>query len=685
MLDSLQIFVPYNTNINFTFTLGFNRGDFIVAATPTYGEIGLLIAHDDPQNGTIPQCYKPCSGCAVSCSGYTWFMPSFGASPVLYIPGGNPCNPIVPPGAPPVIVNPNCDPNLSYRPGRYWAVLYGFDTISEASLVAVQPGLPVTLADGQPQDLQTGPVTLCPRRDNVTGVCSGPMFPWILNVQAAYFTLRIPVTEASRDSYIILDRLCNNMTGYCGPQLHAYVMACRDSGPGACDSNGQYPSASNFRTDIVVSDVQASIHVTYGMCGGFGVGDCIITVGVYPICDGNVQPGVNCQPALVRATLSTDTGIERISQDCFGVGRTCVLPEENGQSGGIKRYMADPGNMPTTLVAQATVCSGTLNLYYCDAFNGNCNPVNMPGPSNNDQQAGPDLHGFATISLNVGGGIFFLGVRPSAQGVTPSYQLSLQAGSGPTLVVSPQFPNVAATRSGSSIIVSWDYPYISAPGQLSYPVQGAQYVIAAFPQGTTGQARPDTPCGVDDAIATTAGVIQGSTQGQQYVLTVNAALTYTVSVVATCPAGTCMPNGQMAQRVAFYPATSGPAAASPSPSASPQPYTPAPAGKGGLSTGGAAAVAVVVLLGVGVGGFFGYRRFSGAGGGSLPSIGGGGGGGGINLAWLNPMNWFGNRNSYDGYALASSSGGLFTSDGMDSFDTGVDLQNEGQGAAYTAL
>jgi hypothetical protein len=683
-----NIFLPGNLNQNFSFTLGFSSSqkDLLVVATPTYGEIALLVAHDDPVNNTVPSCSQPCRGCRTTCTGYTWLMPSFGASPALYIPAGDPCHPIVPPGAPAVVVSPTCNATTSFRPGRYWAVLFGFPAMSEASLVVTQPGLPVVLPDGQPQDLQTGPVTLCPTRDNITGLCTGDPSTWTPNVQGGFFTLRVPASDAGRDAYVLLDRLCGNTTGFCGAPLHAYVSACRDTGPGACDPNAPYPSAAGSRSDVVVSDVQASIKVSYSICGGFGVGDCLVYVAVYPICGtGGGQPGVGCPPTLFRATLSTDTGIERVPTDCFANGATCVLPEVSGTVGAVKRYEADAGGPGTPVTIVATACSGTLNSYYCDGIYGTCNPVSQPGPSNYDATAGTDLHGAASIAVTVASGLFFLGVRASSQAGagSPTYQLTLQAGAGPLLVVSPINPYVGVNRaSPTSFAVLWDSAYLAIPGQMPYRATGATYAVYAFPLGSTGQARTDTPCGVDDAVATTANVVSAATPGNEITLAgLNPGVSYVVSVVGTCGAATCMPGNGMAQRVAAYPTTVPPAPPSPGPSPSAAPPAPAPKpSASGLSPAGAAAVSVVVLVGAAVGGFFAYRRFGGGAGGAAgryaPASGGW-------PEWLSPSRWFGGRRGYDGYSLAADAGGLFTSSALDA--DGISLQNEGQDATYTAL
>jgi len=383
-------------------------------------------------------------------------------------------------------------------------------------------------------------------------------------------------------------------------------------------------------------------------------------------------------PTIFRATLSSDTGIERVPGDCFNSGSTCVLPEVIGQNGLVKRYEANAGDSQTSLTLIAQVCSGTVNAYYCDALNGNCNPVSMPGPANYDAQAGANLQGSAIISTTISGGLFFLGVRPSSaagQG-SPTYQLTLQAGQGPLLVVSPINPNVGFTRDSSNSILTvfFDGAYLQIPGQMPYRAPSAYYYVYAFPVGTTGQARVDTPCGVDDAVATTANVVSQFTGGNDVVLIVNPGVTYVISVVGTCPAGNCMPNNQMAQRVALIPATSAPnAPVSPSPSTPSAPITPTPSG---LSTGGAAGIAIVVLLGVGIGGFFAYKRFFGS---SVPSY-SSGGSSSMLPDWIKPSYWMGNGNSYSGYAMANDAS-MFTS----SMDHDIQLQNEGQDATYTAL
>jgi hypothetical protein len=672
-----QVFLPIGYNATFTFSVDDTSTDLVVIATPTYGEVALLVSHDDPVNNTVPGCQKPCSGCIVTCTGYTWFLPSYGASPVLYIPAANPCNPLVPPGGAPVVVSPSCDPASSFRRGRYWVTLFSFSKLAETSIAVVQTGAPLTLADGQPQDHQTGPVTLCPSRDNTTGLCVGNPIGWAPNVQTAVFTAVIPAGPLILDEYVILDRLCGNVTGYCGPPLHAYVISCPVSGPGACTANSAFPWGNNNQADVVVTDVQAAIAVP--PCTG--AVNCILYVGVYPMCDGNagnVRPGQNCPPAYVRATLSTNTGIERVSNDCFGSGRTCVLPEVQALPGQVKRYEAYASDGATTVRVKAEACSGALSLFYCDAFSGNCNPVNQPGPANNDASATvnpwPAAPGSATITATITTGLFFLGVRPVTQAGMGygSYQLTLQAGQGPLVVNSPSQPNVLVTQTAPGVFfVQWDGIYISSPGTLTYRAPNPQYNVYAFPDAGTGAAQLNTPCGCDDAAANSAGVVYAQNiAGNDVTLSVNPALAYVVQVVGTCPAGACMPANQMAQRAAAVWVRITPGPPTPSPTPAPPPPPPAPAASSGMSTAGAAIIAVSVLLGVGAGGFFAYRRWTGATGSvfaglSLPSF----------ASWSAPSYRYGYVPS------AAADGAMFSAPSLQ--DSG--LQNEEQDASYTAL
>lgn len=705
-VPTTNIFLPNFLNINFTFTIDDNTRDIVIAATPTYGNLALMVAHDNGNStgnssdaGSVPNCVLPCGGCQLKCTGYTWLMPSFGASPILYLPAANPCSPVTPEGNLPAIVSPSCDPTYSFRRGRYYAVLYGMAPMTETSLYVTSTGRqPLTLPDGQPQDVQTGPVVLCGSRDNTTGMCTG-IGGRIYNVQMSNFAIRIPYSGSAgsfyQDNYVIIDRLCGNTTGYCGPSLHVYVVACPASGPNACDGNAPYPYSNNAAvvSDVVVSDVQNAVRVSYSMCvGGTPGADCLIYVAAYPICEGNTptQPGVNCDSTMFRATLSTDTGIERISEDCLMNGRTCVMPEVTSTTGMTKRYQAYIGDDGSTvqLNLNAQVCSGTVNVYYCDAFSGHCNPVNQPGPANYDATTAPDPHGNAVMTPTISSGMFFLGVRASSTAGTtsPSYQLMLTAGNGPQLILPQNAPQVNAYRDNTltALFVYWTSVMISIPGIPPYGTTGATYAVYAFPLNSIGQARADTPCGVDDANAMNiAGAVKGFTRGTEITLYgLNPTSTYTVSVVATCPAGSCMPNNQMEQRVAFYPATSNPTPASPSPSPAPQPGPNNPSNSG-MSTGAAAGIAVAALLAVGVGGFFGYRRFTGASVSLVPdSIG----------AFL--PSWLGGSSSTGsygggryGYLPNTDSGvGMFTSGGADDGNyMPVQLPGAESESTYTAL
>ena len=55
----------------FTFEVLDLQHDLIVASSPAYGEVGLLVAPMDRENGTIPGCSMACGGCQVVCANYT--------------------------------------------------------------------------------------------------------------------------------------------------------------------------------------------------------------------------------------------------------------------------------------------------------------------------------------------------------------------------------------------------------------------------------------------------------------------------------------------------------------------------------------------------------------------------------------------------------------------------------------
>jgi hypothetical protein len=631
-----NIFVPKTFNVPFTFEVLDFSNDFIVAATPTYGEVGLLVAPVDYRNGSVPGCSMACSGCQVICANYTWNLPSFGSSPVLYMNVSDPCNPPVPAGtggpSNPIIVSPQCD-RYSMRPGRYWAVLYGYSTISETSLTVVQNGQPMQLADGQPQDLQTGPLTLCPnQRDNRTGACIPGYRPSTItyNNQLSVLTFRIPYSAAAIPSYVIVDRLCNgNTTGVCGQPLHVYIVACAPSNtPGVlntCNTDSRYPSMFNSAVDFRVSSVQGAVQVSYNMCGNsaFSGEDCLFYVGVYPICSEIGLPGQNCQPSLFRATFSSDAGVERVPNDCLGLGNTCVLPEVAGIIGSTKRYLAYAGDSPTKLTLRAEACSGSVVMSYCDAFNGNCLPPSYPAPSYpGHSDVPPVTSSLATLDaaqmsgISISGSLFYLGVQPvPVPGSIPSFQVIMQSGSG--LMLSAGSGSIVAIRNptGTQAVVTWPQFVLKAPGQLSQPATSASYYVYAYPGTSVPTFNIDTPCGNDDAWNTKiAGQVRVYTSSTSATLTgLQPTIPYVISVVAMCSALTCVPNGQMDQRAGMmymvvYPP--------PAPSPSPQPPAPSSAGAAGLSPGAAAGISITVLLLLGGGGFWYYRRS----GGSLPDF-----------------------------------------------------------------
>ena len=672
-VPTTNIFLPKTANIQFTFELQDLSKDVIIATTPTYGEVALLVAPQDRVNGSIPGCSMACSGCQVICANYTWLLPSFGSSPVLYINASDPCNPPVPSsvGGPsnPIVVSPNCN-RFSLRPGRYWATLYGFGTISETSLGVVQSGQPMALADGQPQDMQTGLVALCPgQRSNFTGNCVNSAA--VVNTQMSIFTFRIPFSAQNVDGFIMVDRLCNgNTTGLCGQPLHVYVVACAPTGIPTynrrCDLDSPFPSASNSQLDFVVQGVQGAARINYNLCNNSPMGnnDCLIYVAVYPVCSGPSSPaGVGCAPSLFRATYASDAGVERVSNDCFGLGNTCVLPETVGVLGQTKRYLAYAGDSPTTVTLSAQACSGALQTYYCDAFNGNCQPSSFPGPSNSDlppatSSPGAGSMDAATFSrVPISGSLFYYGVRPIAMpGTFPSFQVIMQSGSGPLLVPSQSNPAVTATRdaTGMTATVTFLPVMLQAPGQLSKPATFATYMVYAFPGTSLPAFNLDTACGNDDAwqsrIAGQVRVFSSSTTALLEGLV--PVSPYIVTVVATCGANVCMPGQQMDQRTALMPTVISPVYPSPSPSAAPAPSN-AGAAPAGLSAGAAAGISVVALLLVAGGGYFAARRM----GWELPSIGGFGGSGGPKYAPVSSSDFFGGSSSSSAYVAPSLNSG----------------------------
>ena len=686
-VPTTNIFLPKTSNLLFTFEVLDLSQDLVIASTPTYGEVGLLVAPLDRVNGTVPGCSMACSGCQVICANYTWFLPSYGSSPVLYINASDPCNVPVPAStggpAQPVIVSPSCN-RYSLRPGRYWAALYGFGTISETSLAVVQNGQPMVLADGQPQDLQTGPVTLCPgqRDGNFSGNCVLNMRPSTVTYgnQMSVLSFRIPYSARALDAYVIIDRLCNgNATGLCGQPLHAFVVACAPTGIPTynrrCDADSPFPTASNAQLDFVVSGVQGSARVNYNLCqnSAFNLGDCLFYVAVYPVCKpGGGPPGVGCPPSLFRATFASDAGVERVPNDCLARGSVCTLPEAGGLVGSTKRYLAYAGDTATTLTLTAQACSGAVAMYYCDAFNGNCQPVSFPGPTNSDlppvssSAATQDAATFAQVPI--AGSLFYLGVRPIALGPgaqAPTFQVVMRAGSGPLLVANPVSAalNVSRDASGTSATVSFGLPYLQAPGQLSRPATFATYLVYAFPGAQVPQYyNLDTPCGNDDAwaapVASQLRVFATSPRAVLQGLSPN--LAYTISVVATCSALTCMPNDQLEQRAAYL------VAYLPVVPPSPSPAPPAPAAApaaAAFGPGAAAGVSIAAILLVGGGAYFAARRAG--------LLGGGGGAAGAAARYT--------PSGADGMFSGSSSSSTTTY-------TAPTIQGESGGpAAYSAL
>jgi len=645
-VPTTDIFVPYQTNVNFTFDLGFEaaNNDLMISATVNHGAVAMMISHDDPINRTVPGCIPPHSGAQLVCSGYTWLSTGSGDAMVVYIPAANPCSPISP-GSNAPIVGGACAPGgagaaAAYRPGRYWITIYGFSGFSELSLSVTtrSSALPYTLlADGQPLATQTGPVTVCPNGSRDSNFnCNSTTVPSFV-VQGSFFVLRVPSTVPVGDMYVQVDRLCGgNTTGDCGVPLFVAANGCAD---GTCTPGVFAPYANDSAVGRIVYDAIGGIRVPWGACygpGAPGTADCIYSFGVFPICTPGVPnvpgtPGVGCAPSIFRVTLSTPVGIQRVAQDCLANGAVCTLPEHDALSGYTRRYESYAGSdtvsVPVTLTA--SLCSGdpsTFAIYVC-GIGGNCGTDNTPGPPNNDVFARGNNAGVA--ALTVPGSLsqaFFVGILSTGKtGLTyPTFQLQLQGGSGPVLIPDPNDPYTTVYRDSTltKLNVAWTTPLLTQPGQGFPPVTAPNmfYFVTAYPVGTTGQAQLSTPCGVRDAaMARSQGdgfLFAESVSGNFVVLSgASSTTSYSVSVVAICPGQTCMPYQQQGQSIAFPVSQSDPVPPAPSPSASPIPGLPAPAAAGSSIAGPAAGGAIGALLLGGLA-FMGYRRWGGGSGGS---------------------------------------------------------------------
>lgn len=643
-VPTTDLFIPGRTNTNFSFELPDTTADLIITASVNAGEVIMMVAHDDPNFDVVPGCNPPAPGSQLICNGWTWQANGVGEY-VIYIPAATPCQPLLPPGTTGIITGgpcaqgPNYNPAAAFRPGRFWVVVYGLAAFSEMSLTVQELRGPVPrylLTDGQPQDTQTGLLTVCPNgsRDANSGACNNTKLGANFVVQGSIFVMSVPSSQfVTGANFVQVERLCGgNSTGLCGPNLYIAVNGCPY---GQCSPTSVVPYNDNntyFGYDL--RDVIGGFYIPYDACYGPApptpapgqrLPDCVYFIGVYSD-NGGVpgKPGFNADPALFRITMTTPAGIQRIAQDCLNYGKVCTLPvHQPGVSGGSRRYEFYSGTpavpVPTTVTAQ--LCAGdpsSFAMYAC-VDNGKCQQVNLPGAGNQDYSAIGNNQGQMQMQVLQGTDIVFLSIVSAGKNnIIPSFQVSLQGGTGPVLVLDPADPFLTVYRTSdlTGIYVAWTTPVLKDATKIGQqPVKAANvvYFVVAFPVGTTGQSQLNNPCGIRDALFNApnqnSGILFQEVTGNIVLLTgAQPNVAYSVAVEAYCGPETCMLYQQQGQRLAWPVSQSDPIppapSASPSPGAGPANNNPAGPSVIGPAVGGA--VGGLLVLGLA---FFGYTRY----------------------------------------------------------------------------
>ncbi len=660
--------------------LGAARNDVAITATVNHGDVVMLVAPLRERGGGPPRGPPGCApfspGARLYCANYTWLATSGVGDSVLYLPAAAPCAPVAPPGTPPPQVDPSCAAAFpgALMPGRYLITIFPL-AFSELSLLAqdyARPVPKVLLADGQPQLLQSGPLTVCPgvARDAATGAC--PAGAPALSTLGSLAVFYVPAGGAAPFVTVMLERLCGgNVTGECGTPLWVGVSACADGYTCANATAAPYGADAGFRVHSF--DAVTTFTLPYEFCwnttasgalppGGVG---CFYTVGVWPTAAGGApgpggpQPGVGVPPQTYRLTATTPLAVQRVAQDCPGAGRFCSLPELYmglpGDSGApppprvFETYLHKAPSAPLPATAVASLCYGaSLSVYACVA-GGSCARWSAPGPSNYDFSAAADTRGNAQLQLALSSDVYWLGVAAGGGGrspppafapAAPSFSLSLQHGPGLTLAVPPGGALTPAwSADGATLTVSWPLPTLAVPGVPgTVPTQGMFFVLHAYQVGSAADPAQDnqvqlsTPCGLEYVrrnvpLPAGQGVVQFAPQSQACgggaacsisLSGLSTTISYRLALAAYCGpmadprtgAPPCMPFNQEGQAVAF-PWTSDVPVPTPLPSPSPSRAPPAPAAAptSKPSAAGAVVGTLFALAAVGALGWFGVERF----------------------------------------------------------------------------
>lgn len=563
--------VAAGANVNFLFEVTTPGQDVLLTVTPEGGgSVALLVAYaNDTAGNPPPACAHPTNGSQILCTGWTWL-----GTTTLYIPGATPCNPLRGEGgAPSTAAQPAC---ATFPPGRYWATV--FSSSDTAFAIGLQAGAaqPMQLAAGVPALTQTANVTVCPTRDAASGTCPDPdVSPLSRVASQAFFRFVVPAAEVANGlvaaSSLTVERMCpGGVAGLCGLPLHVMVRGCA---AGSCTQDDQYPSSqsggleADFYVNTAVGSLALPVPPSCVVPANGTATDCVVFVGLAPVCGAPHTPGWNgldCPSVVARVTWASPASPTRIPPDCTASGRSCVLPwVAVAAAPAVSRLQAYLGLGPIeTALVTTTACFGDAQMSVCRPAAGGsaCNPVTLPGPANNDFTG----YSFGTGTVlwkDVWAGPLYLGLNAVGAAATAVVQLSVVSSASPQLVLFYNQLTAVRTGDGSVANVTYAAPRVVVPGTQPVLPSGLVYTAYAFPVSDIAPGtRLNVACGVQYAATTAAGLLTASVNDATSLIVtgLDPGTPYTLALVASCPAGSCLAGQASDQAVAYTATTVGP-------------------------------------------------------------------------------------------------------------------------------
>ena len=516
-------------------------------------------------------------------------------------------------------------------------------------------------------------MTLCANRNPLTGNClpNTTVLPnTFYAANGTFLRFQAPGALSANDQSLLIERVClNDLVGNCGLPVWVYVHSCNQTACGAADA---FASPLLYESSTRVYQTLAAVQ--FPSCYGAGVpgaADCLYSVGIFADCS-QVPAGAPCTDALVRVTWAGDTAPQMLSPDCTSDQSFCSLPpiDIGAAASGVRRYASFVSQQPQppSINIAVSACTGAVDGYLCTnnkAFT-KCNPADQPSASNNDFSAGTTsrfgnsgsftLNFVPTVFTSFEQQPFYWGegkrsqideektrgllsqTRPAPPSVrarsglsadaaggvaNPTYSMLLSASNAQLISLPTGTRSVVVTISTGFALVQWNaVQWSNGAGQQPSNVE---YDIFIWPATNPAPAyNLAAPCGIDAFNAASPGVVYVVVDSLQKNITgLDPAVTYTVALKATCPAGVCMPANLPSMSIAYIPATvpglitatptqaptpsisrsSSPsfsASPSPSPSTSPSstssPSPPqAPSTQASIGSAAAAAIAVSVV------------------------------------------------------------------------------------------